>query len=189
MSHNDPVGRLFRVTPRVERESAGGGGTRVGLEERWDPAGIQQLRDLYEPLRRFAAVIGRWDVEPDDLVQEAFAKVLAKQPAQIRELGPYLRRMVVNLATDERRRFGRAASAAPKIATDGASTDAYPSDLSDLFALEPRVRALLYMVEVEGQPIAPAAEAVGMSGGNARVALLRARRRLRAELSKESSGE
>ena len=30
----------------------------------------------YEPLRRFAAVIGRWDVEPDDLVQEAYAKVL-----------------------------------------------------------------------------------------------------------------
>ena len=56
-------------------------------------------------------------------------------------------------------------------------------------ALPPRVRALLYLVEVEGQPIAAAADAVGMSSGNARVALLRARRRLRAELSKESSGE
>ena len=88
-------------------------------------------------------MIGRWDVEPDDLVQEAYAKVLAKRPAQIRDLGPYLRRMVVNLATDERRRFGRAASAAPKIAADGASTDSYPSDLADLLALPPRVRALL----------------------------------------------
>jgi DNA-directed RNA polymerase specialized sigma24 family protein len=48
---------------------------------------------------------------------------------------------------------------------------------------------LLYLVEVEGEQIAPAAIAVGMSSGNARVALLRARRRLRAELSKESSGE
>jgi RNA polymerase sigma-70 factor (ECF subfamily) len=134
-------------------------------------------------------VIGRWDVEPDDLVQEAYAKVLARDPAQIRDLGPYLRRMVVNLATDERRRFGRAAGAAPMLAVDGSSLDAYPSDLADLLALAPRVRALLYLVEVEGQPIAPAAEAVGMSNANARVALLRARRRLRAELSKESSGE
>ena len=105
---------------------------------------------VHEALDQFAAVIGRWDVEPDDL------------------------------ATDERRRFGQAASAAPMIATSGASIDAYPSDLSDLFALQPRVRALPYMVEVEGQQIAPAAEAVGMSSANARVALLRARPRLRA---------
>lgn len=159
------------------------------IEERWDPGALEALRSEYEPLRRFAAVIGQWDVEPDDLVQEAYAKVLVKDPSEIRELGKYLRRMVVNLATDERRRVGRAASFAPKIVSESASTDAYPSDLSDLMGVPARVRALLYMVEVEGQQIAPAAEAVGMSSGNARVALLRARRRLRAELSKEASGE
>jgi DNA-directed RNA polymerase specialized sigma24 family protein len=97
--------------------------------------------------------------------------------------------MIVNLATDERRRVGRAAIFAPKLATAGECTDSYPSDLSDLLGLPARVRALLYMVEVEGQQIAPAAEAVGMSSGNARVALLRARRRLRAELNEELSGE
>ena len=170
-------------------DTRGGGSSVTTVEDRWTADDLEALRAQYEPLRRFAAVIGRWDVEPDDLVQEAFAKILAKQPAQIRDLGPYLRRMVVNLATDERRRFGRAASAAPKIATDGASTDSYPSDLSDLLSLPPRVRALLYMVEVEGQQIAPAADAVGMSSSSARVALLRARRRLRAELSEELSGE
>jgi len=166
-----------------------GGDSVTTVEERWDPVQLQALREEYEPLRRFAAVIGRWDVEPDDLVQEAYAKVLLKESSEIRELGPYLRRTIVNLATDERRRVGRAASVAPKIASDGASSDSYPSDLSDLLALPPRVRALLYMVEVEGQQIAPAAAAVGMSSGNARVALLRARRRLRAELSEELSGE
>jgi len=170
-------------------DTRGGGGSVTTVEERWSADDLAALRSQYEPLRRFAAVIGRWDVEPDDLVQEAFAKVLAKQPAQIRDLGPYLRRAVVNLATDERRRFGRAASVAPRIATDGACTDSYPSDLSDLLALPPRVRALLYMVEVEGQQVAPAAEAVGMSNANARVVLLRARRRLRADLSKEASSE
>ncbi len=166
-----------------------GGESVTTVEERWDPGQLERLREQYEPLRRFAAVIGRWDVEPDDLVQEAYAKVLMKHPSEIRDLAPYLRRMVVNLATDERRRVGRAATFAPKLATDGASVDSYPSDLSDLLGLPARVRALLYMVEVEGQQIGPAAEAVGMSSGNARVALLRARRRLRAELSEELSGE
>jgi RNA polymerase sigma factor (sigma-70 family) len=166
-----------------------GGDSVTTVEERWDPGQLDALRAQYEPLRRFAAIIGRYDVEPDDLVQEAFAKVLVKHPSDIRELGPYLRRMIVNLATDERRRVGRASTFAPKLVTDGASSDSYPSDLADLLALPPRVRALLYMVEVEGQPIAPAAEAVGMSSGNARVVLLRARRRLRAEMSKELSGE
>ncbi len=170
-------------------DTRSGAGSVTTVEDRWGTADLETLRGHYEPLRRFAAVIGRYDVEPDDLVQEAYAKVLARRPGEIRDLGPYLRRMVVNLATDERRRSGRAVSVAPKIATDGAAVDTYPSDLSDLLALSPRVRALLYLVEVEGEPIAPAAAAVGMSNGNARVALLRARRRLRAELSKESSGE
>jgi DNA-directed RNA polymerase specialized sigma24 family protein len=170
-------------------ETRGGAGSVTTVEDRWSADDLAGLRAQYDPLRRFAAVIGRWDVEPDDLVQEAYAKVLAKDPAQIRDLGAYLRRMVVNLATDERRRFGRATNAAPRIATDGASHDSYPSDLSDLLALAPRVRALLYLVEVEGEQIAPAAEAVGMSSGNARVVLLRARRKLRAELSRETSDE
>jgi DNA-directed RNA polymerase specialized sigma24 family protein len=61
---------------------------------------VEKLRELYPSLRRFAAVIGRWDVDPDDLVQDAYTKVLTKHPAQIRDLGPYMRRAIVNLATD-----------------------------------------------------------------------------------------
>ena len=177
------------MTARVARFGARRDGAPVGLDERWDPEGIQRLRELYDPLRRFAAVIGSWDVDPDDLVQSAFAKVLTLPCDQIRDLGPYLRRMIANLATDERRRASRANVALRRIGPAPDTNDSYPSDLADLLALPPRVRALLYMVEVEGQPIAPAAEAVGMSSGNARVVLLRARRRLRAEMSKELSGE
>ncbi len=161
--------------------------TTVG--DRWAPGELDRLRDLYQPLRRFAAVIARWDCDPDDLVQEAYAKVLAKHPSEISDLGPYLRRTIANLATDERRRGMRAAAVVPRIAGNGSASDVYPSDLSDLLALPARVRALLYLVEVEGEQIAPAAQTVGMSSGNARVALLRARRRLRAELTEESSRE
>jgi DNA-directed RNA polymerase specialized sigma24 family protein len=177
------------VTANAERFGAGGSGARVGLKERWSPAETQSLRDLYEPLRRFAAVIGRFDVDPDDLVQNAYAKMLARNPGEIRELGPYLRRMIVNLATDERRRSTRTNGLVQKIGAPAPETDCYPSDLEDLMRIQPKVRALLYLVEIEGQPVADAAELVGMSNSGARVALMRARRRLRAELTMEANGE
>jgi len=161
----------------------------VGVDEHWDAAGMRQLKELYEPLRRFAAVIGRWDVDPDDLVQDAYTKVLMKDPSQIRDLAPYLRRTIVNLATDERRRRTRRTTALQRLGAARGTDDHYPSDLEDLMRLQPRVRALLFLVEVEGHPIADAAELVGISHSNARVALLRARRRLRSELTLEASNE
>ena len=161
----------------------------MGVEERWDAEGVRQLRELYEPLRRFAAVIGRWDVDPDDLVQNAYTKVFVKDPAQIRDLGPYLRRTIVNLATDERRRSNRANGALHRMGATAGTPDSYPSDLEELMRVKPLVRALLYLVEVEGHLVAEAAELVGMSNSNARVALMRARRRLRSELALEANGE
>ena len=177
------------MTGNAERFGAGGSGAGVALREQWSPAETESLRELYEPLRRFAAVIGRYDVDPDDLVQNAYAKVLARNPGDIRDLGPYLRRMIVNLATDERRRSTRTNGLVQRIgATDG-EIDCYPSDLEDLLRIQPKVRALLYLVEIEGQPVADAADLVGMSNSGARVALMRARRRLRAELTLEANGE
>jgi RNA polymerase sigma factor (sigma-70 family) len=173
----------------AERQGADGSGARVTLEERWDPDGIRQLRELYEPLRRFAAVVGKFDVDPDDLVQNAFAKVLARRCDDIRDLGPYLRQTIVNLATDERRRATRATVALRRIGPADSSSDTYPSDLEDLLRVPAKVRALLYLVEIENRPIAEAAEVVGMSHSSARVALMRARRRLRSELTMEAKGE
>jgi DNA-directed RNA polymerase specialized sigma24 family protein len=161
----------------------------VGRDDLWDDAGLEQLRNLYEPSRRFAAVIGRWDVDPDDLVQDAFAKVLTLDPSGIRDLGPYVRRIIANLANDQRRRAGRTQTVLHRLGDSTTTSDSYPSDLDDLMRLQPQVRALLYLVEVEGAQIAEAAEVVGMAGSTARVALMRARRRLRSELNVEASGE
>jgi RNA polymerase sigma-70 factor, ECF subfamily len=161
----------------------------VGLEERWDPAGILELRTLYEPLRRFAAVVGRWDVDPDDLVQDAFTRVLRRSRADIDDLGPYLKKTIVHLVSDNRRSARRAEHAQRRLAAVESSVDDYPSDLDDLLRLPVKARALLYLVEIEGRSTADAAEIVGMSGGNARVALTRARKRLRSELGMEASGE
>lgn len=161
----------------------------MGLEERWDPAGVQELRALYEPLRRFAAVVGRWDVDPDDLVQDAYARVLRRSQAEINELGPYLRKTIVNLCSDSRRNARRAEDARRRVAEVPTAVDDYPSDLEDLLRLPPKIRALLYLVEIEGRSTADAAAVVGMSGANARVVLMRARRRLRSELGMEASNE
>ena len=161
----------------------------MAITERWGADEVEQLRELYGPLRRFAAVVGGWDVDPDDLVQNALAKVLARDPRDIRELGPYLRRTIANLATDERRRSSRTNGVLRRIGSAETEADCYPSDLDDLLRVAPRVRALLYLVEIEGQPVADAAEVVGMSNSSARVALMRARRRLRTELTMEANGE
>jgi DNA-directed RNA polymerase specialized sigma24 family protein len=159
----------------------------VGVQERWSAERVQELRELYEPLRRFAAVIGRYDVDPDDLVQDAFTNVLQRDPSGILDLGPYLRRAIVNAATDERRRAMRANGAMDRLGAAPGSADHYPSDLEDLMRLGPRVRALLYLVEIEGEPVADAAALVGMSHSGARVALMRARRRLRGDLTTEAT--
>jgi len=145
------------------------------------------LGELYEPLRRFAGVVGRWDVDPDDLVQDAYVRVLARPEGEIAELGSYLRRAIVNAATDERRRVRRRAVVVERVGRAGGhlASDSYPSELADLLRLAPRQRALLYLVEVEGCSIVSAAEQVGMTHANARVALMRARRRLRFELTRE----
>jgi RNA polymerase sigma factor (sigma-70 family) len=161
----------------------------VGVDERWSPAGLQNLRGLYEPLRRFAAVIGRWDVDPDDLVQEAYTRVLRHSEHDIADLGPYLRRAIVNLATDERRRASRRSEVVRQLRPVAGDRDNYPSELADLLRLPERVRALLYLVDIEGTPSNEACALMGMSAPAARVALMRARRRLRNELNVESRGD
>ncbi len=161
----------------------------MGFEQEWGPEGIQELRALYEPLRRFAGAVGNWGIEPDDLVQDAYARILRRRRDTIRELGPYLRKTIVHLATDGHRRGVRSDRAHLRLAEPDVVVDIYPSDLDDLLRLPARTRALLYLVEIEGRTAADAAEIIGMTAANARVVLMRARRRLRSELEAEATGE
>jgi DNA-directed RNA polymerase specialized sigma24 family protein len=158
-------------------------------ERGWNAEALDELRILYEPLRRYAAVVGRFDVEPDDLVQEAFTRILTVGGAGVRDARAYLRRIILNLAMNERRRTRRAAVALQRAGSDEYDDDAYPSELSDLMRIEPRVRGLLYLVEIEGEQIKDAADAVGMTAPAARMALSRARRRLREDLNEEMHGD
>lgn len=143
---------------------------------------------LYPSLRRFAAVAGPTDVEPDDLVQEAVARTLRLRPlTELDEPLAYLRRAILNLARNRRRGLARSRRTLARIDRDSARNEQYSSDLADLDRVGPMARAVLFLVEVEGWTFAAAAGQVGLSEQAARATASRARRRLRAEIEEEDA--
>jgi DNA-directed RNA polymerase specialized sigma24 family protein len=147
----------------------------------------EALRPVYRGLRRFAAVVGPLEMEPDDLVQEAVVRLLASgRWSTVDDLGAYLRRTIVNLAANERRRLGRHRAAVDRDSTTFLELPTYPSDVSDLDRVEPLARGLLYLVDVEGVSITEAADIVGCSPVAARARLSRARKMLRVDLETEA---
>ncbi|MDR9452089.1 MAG: sigma factor-like helix-turn-helix DNA-binding protein [Acidimicrobiia bacterium] len=137
--------------------------------------------ELYRPLRRFAAVVGPLETDPDDLLQEAVARTLRhRRLHQLDNPGAYLRKTMVNLASNQRRGFVINRRAFTRLsATNGrGSGDAYPSDLTDLMRLPPGERAVLYLSEVEGYRYAEIGRMLGCSEAAARKRALRARRHL-----------
>jgi RNA polymerase sigma-70 factor (ECF subfamily) len=157
-----------------------------GLEEE-----ARIFAELYRPLRRFAAVVGPVEMDPDDLLQEAVTRTLRhRRLHQLDNPGAYLRKTMVNLASNQRRGFAINRRALTRLsATNGrGSGDAYPSDLTELMRLPSGERAVLYLSEVEGYRYAEIAQMLGCSEAAARKRALRARRRLYAALSGEVTG-
>ena len=140
--------------------------------------------------------------DADDVVQEAFARLVA-QPSElpVEDLGPWLRRVATNLAIDALRRRRRRAYLGPWLpspieTTDAEWLDARASDdpgpdaryglaesvtyafLLALEALGPRQRAVLLLRDVLGYSALETAGLIGASEGNVRVLHLRARRAL-----------
>jgi RNA polymerase sigma-70 factor (ECF subfamily) len=138
---------------------------------------------LYPALRKIAAVAGSVDVEPDDLVQEALVRTLRKGPlSDLDNPLAYLRRTVVNLASNQRRSLGRRRRAVARLSVDENWLPSYPADLEAILDLPPKHRAILYLVEVEGVPYEEAAEQLGMTTVAARAMAHRARERARLAL-------
>ncbi|MFC7496054.1 MULTISPECIES: RNA polymerase sigma factor [unclassified Nocardioides] len=145
---------------------------------------------LYPGLRRFAAVVGARDQEPDDLVQEALARALKHGPLhRLDSPGGYLRRAILNLAADTWRAAGRRERALRLLHRDAESSDPEPSDLSELDRLGSLDRAVLYLADVEGYGFREVADLLDLSGTAARSRASRARHRLRdAITSPEGDG-
>jgi RNA polymerase sigma-70 factor (ECF subfamily) len=148
---------------------------------RTEPEEWRVIDELYPALRRFAAVAAPWDVEPDDLLQEALVSVLrSRRLTDLDHPGAYLRRTMLNIAAGHSRRMGRHRRAMGRYAqTEPASVSPpFPSDLTDLLRIPPRERAALYLHEVEGYRYAEIGQMLGCSEAAAKRAGSRGRRHL-----------
>jgi RNA polymerase sigma-70 factor (ECF subfamily) len=135
---------------------------------------------LYPSLRRFAATIRPPEVDPDDLVQDALARVLAAGLlAGLDDPGACLRTVMLRLASNHRRSLGRRRRALTRLQVVDSDRAQYPSDLDDLLQLPPADRAVLYLTIVERAPYAEAARVLGCSEEAARARGSRALRKLR----------
>ena len=146
--------------------------------------------DLYPKLRRIAAVAAPSDVEPDDLLQEALARVLRHgELHHLKAPEAYLRRTIINLVSNHNRSKGRERRALTRVAhsTRTSAADPYPSDLAVLDALSPEDRTAVYLADVERLPLAEVADAIGVSVVGTRARLSRARRRMRQVLAADAS--
>lgn len=141
------------------------------------------FEDLYPKLRRFAAVVADLDLDPDDLVQEALALTLSRQNLrEIDQPAAYLKRAIVNLVSNNRRRAGRFRNLVPRIATEDSTIDYYPSDLAILDELAPLDRAVVYLADVERLPHHAIAAELDLTAAAVRKRASRARRQLRQHL-------
>ncbi len=147
------------------------------------------FRALYAPLRRFAGAVGPWEVDPDDLVQDALVKVLhGGSLDRFDNPGAYLRRTIINLSYNHmrRRETGTRANVRYVAGTSGAAEAEYPSDLADLMSLEPAERAVLYLHDAYGYSFGEISAAIDTPEGTCRQLASRARHRLRDTLTQEA---
>jgi RNA polymerase sigma factor (sigma-70 family) len=146
------------------------------------------FRELYPKLLRYASVVADPGTEADDLVQEALATTMARQRlSDLDHPQAYLRRAILNCAIDRQRHAVTLRRYAADRQDAAPHTPSYPSDLADLDHLDPRDRAILYLVHIEGLPYSEVAELTGESAENARLRASRARRQLRRTLLEEAS--
>jgi RNA polymerase sigma factor (sigma-70 family) len=162
----------------------------VGGERGPEPGDERLFAQLYGPLRRFAAVVKPPEVDADDLVQEALLRTLAIRPlCDYEDPASYLRRSIVNLASNERRWLGRRRRALARLTPAAHEHAVYPSDLQDLLRLKPLDRAALYLAVVEGRSYSEVADVLGSTETAVRARVSRALRRLRVHLEEEVRDE
>jgi len=172
----------------VARARAGEAGAFEELIERYD----RQLRGLAFRLLEDRAAM-------DDVLQEAYVKAFVglSDFSGRSAFGTWLYRIVYNTALDELKRRKRRPLVRlddlPEPAGGGSGLDESSVERLDLAAalatLDPDLRALVIMVNVDGLDYAEAAEVLGVPPGTVGSRLNRARRTLRAALSDVESEE
>lgn len=134
----------------------------------------------------------------EDLLQEAFAKVLARPERAPSDdaLVPWFYRTLRNAAIDLFRRRGAAARAyeafAHELQASDTPTDEMTSEICACVSrlavtLKPEYAEALDAIEIQGTPVKAFAAAKGLSSGNAAVRVFRAREALKKRVT-ESCG-
>lgn len=144
---------------------------------------------LYPDLRRFAASICDFDDDPDDLLQEALARILRRGDlGDVENLNAYLRRVIVNLRSNRRRKAIRQKRLQKLVEPDFTfqAEPEYPSDLEVLLTLRPVDRVIVYLVDVEGWSFAEVGALLRRPEPSVRLRATRARRALRDHIEKEN---
>lgn len=141
----------------------------------------------YIPLLRLCALLSGSRAEAEDIVQEAFVKVAPKIGELEQEaIGPYLRRIVVNLWRNQRRRLATEIRALGRLwvarsVVEG-STEEHDEVWRLVFHLPPRRRACVVLRYYEDLPEAEVAAVLGCSVGTVKSQTSRALATLQKEL-------
>lgn len=149
----------------------------------------QLVEELYPSLRRFASVVRPPGEDGNDLVQEAFLRVIRSRGSLLALEHPaaYLRRTILHLAQDHHRSEKRRRRAWVKLEAEQAEVPVYSWELEELRLVSPKSRAVLYLRIIEGWPYEDIARMLGCTQVSARVAASRGRQQLESVLSKEIS--
>jgi RNA polymerase sigma-70 factor (ECF subfamily) len=142
------------------------------------------LAGIYRGLLRVSSVVCPPTQEPADLLQEAIARALTRGPlSRLDNPGAYLARAIVNLASNERRRFARLQRARQRVGTpEPPGLESWRHDLEVLQSVRPDLRAAVFLVDVEGMSHRDAAEWLDVSPAAVRKRVSRGRRALRETL-------
>ena len=173
--------------PAASRPVAAASGSADAARIHTGPIDARTFAELYPSLRRFAAAVSPAHVDPDDLVQEALARVL-RRPSTVEPIAApaaYLRQSVLNAERSLRRTAVRRRAIDPILAADEATTPIYPSDLALLDALDAGDRALLYLTAVERWTFAEVGALLDKPEASLRVRASRLRKTLRDQLALE----
>ena len=140
--------------------------------------------DTYDPLVRLAVLLTGSTMVAEDIVQEAFAK-LHNRFDRVDTPKAWLRVVVVNACSNERRRLGTALRLAPKLVAD-ATTVAEPTHelIASLRRLPDRQRSVVVLRFYLDLSEADIAETLGMRVGTVKSSLHRALARLSTEVER-----
>ncbi|MFB9233247.1 RNA polymerase sigma factor [Pseudohalocynthiibacter aestuariivivens] len=160
---------------------------RVLLGQYLNMGSLTQLEILLPELCAYARYISSHSSDAEDLVQDAIERTLRadSRPAKLRDLRPWMFRVIRNLHLDElRRRRVRMEyqSREKRFSNDICGSTDVSRDVLIRIAFEklpPEKREILFLVDISGLTYAEAAEVIGVAHGTVMSRVSRARSALR----------